>query len=104
MRRSLSHVRRKDLDVLDDLLALDHNGLGKHGLGALRGAAAQMALATLGVDNLARAGQANPLGCRLVGLELLLTAGFRFARHRCMLLSVKIANRERSRLLLAFGF
>ena len=51
-----------------------------------------MALAAFRAHELARTGQAESLGSRLVGLELGF-ASFCFARHSCVLLSDKI-NRE----------
>ena len=52
-----------------------------------------MALAAFRAHELARTGQAESLGSRLVGLELEFATSFCFARHSCLLLSDKI-NRE----------
>jgi hypothetical protein len=83
-------MRREALYILDDAAALDGLHLRELPFGALRRAAPQMAFATFGTHEFARARQAKPLGGRLMGLELYFAFSFCFARHSYLLLSEKI--------------
>src|SRR5512143_348095 len=86
----LFHVGRQAADALDDATALDRDHLAELSLGALGSATAQVALAALGANKLARPGQAEALGSGLMSLKLEL-AGFWLARHGNVLLSAKIS-------------
>ena len=68
------------MDALYDTASLDGDHLGEELLGALGGAAAQMALAALGAHDDASPGDAETLRGRLMGLEFIFSRCL-LARH-----------------------
>ena len=66
-----AQIRRKALDLLGLEAAAQPDQFLELALGTFRGTTAQMAFATFGAYNLARAGHAKALGSRLMRLQFI---------------------------------